>query len=58
MPSVDHQLEAHEGISQYCEKCGEVPDEPLRKDYFPEEPRSSLLSKVLGSVIGVRHLDE
>ncbi|KAJ5449413.1 uncharacterized protein N7458_005862, partial [Penicillium daleae] len=39
------------------EKCREVPDEPLRKDYFPEEPRSSLLSKVLASVISVGNLD-
>ena len=40
---INHQLEAHQGSSQDCEKCGEVPDEPLRKDYFPEErlqPRS------------------
>jgi hypothetical protein len=54
---INHQLEAHEGSSQDCEKCGEVPDEPLRKDYFPEGPRSSLLSEVLASVIGVGHLD-
>jgi hypothetical protein len=54
---INHQLEAHGGCSQDCEKCGEVPDEPLRKDYFPEEPRISLLSDVLASVIGVEHLD-
>lgn len=54
---INHQLEAHEGSSWDCEVCGEVPDEPLRKDYFPEEPRSSLLSEVLASTIGVGHLD-
>ena len=54
---INHQLEAHGGSSQNCEKCGEVPDEPLRKDYFPEEPRSCLLSEVLASVIGVQRLD-
>jgi hypothetical protein len=55
---INHRLEAHEGSSsQDCEKCGEIPDEPLRKDYFPEGPRSSLLSEVLASVVGVGHLD-
>ena len=54
---INHQFEAHEGSSQDREKCGEVPDEPLRKDYFPEEPRSRLLSEVLASVIGGGHLD-
>ncbi|OKO89278.1 hypothetical protein PENSUB_13813 [Penicillium subrubescens] len=54
---INHQLEAHEGSSQNCEKCGKVPDEPQRKDYFPEEPHSSLLSEVLASVIGVGNLD-
>lgn len=39
------------------EPHGEAPDEPLRKDYFPEEPRSSLLSEVLASVIGVGNMD-
>lgn len=28
-----------------------------RKDYFPEEPRSNLLSEGLASVIGVGNLD-
>ncbi|KAJ5267491.1 hypothetical protein N7478_010478 [Penicillium angulare] len=54
---INHQLGDHEGSRQDCEKCEEVPDEPLRKDYFPEEPRSSLLSEVLASVVGVGHLD-
>ena len=54
---INHQLKAHQGSSQDCGKYGEVPDEPLRKDYFPEEPHSSLLSEVLASVIGVGHLD-
>ncbi|KAJ5676442.1 hypothetical protein N7455_003811 [Penicillium solitum] len=54
---ISHQLEAHGGSSQDFQKCGEVPDEPLRKDYFPGEPRSSLLSEALASVIGVGHLD-
>lgn len=54
---INHQLGPHESTSQGCEKCEEVPDEPLRKDYFPEEPRSSLLSEVLASVVGVGHLD-
>jgi hypothetical protein len=54
---INHQFESHKGSSQDCETCGEVPDEPLRKDYFPEEPRSSLLSEVLSSVIGVGNLD-
>ncbi|KAJ5712338.1 hypothetical protein N7493_008806 [Penicillium malachiteum] len=54
---INHQLESHEGSSQDCEKCGEVPNEPLRNDYFPEEPRSSLLSEVLASVTGVTQLD-
>lgn len=54
---INHQVEAHEGSSQDCEKCGEVPDKPPGKDYFPEEPSSSLLSEVLASVIGVGHLD-
>lgn len=53
---INHQFESHKGSSQDCKKC-EVPDEPLRKDYFPEEPRSSLLSEVLASVIGVGNLD-
>lgn len=53
---INHQLGNHEGSRQDCEKC-EVPDEPLRKDYFPEEPRSSLLSEVPASVVGVGHLD-
>ncbi|KAJ5370336.1 uncharacterized protein N7496_006428 [Penicillium cataractarum] len=53
---IKHQFESHEGSSLDCEKC-EVPDEPLRKDYFPEEPCSSLLSEVLASVIGVGNLD-
>ena len=55
--AINHQLEAHGGSSQNCEQCGEIPDEPLRKDYFPEEPRSCLLSEVLASIIGVQHLD-
>ncbi|KAJ5288141.1 hypothetical protein N7478_003827 [Penicillium angulare] len=55
---INHQLGDHEGSRQDCEKCEEVPHEPLRKDYFPEEPRSSLLSEVLASVVGVGHLDE
>ncbi|KAJ5253723.1 hypothetical protein N7524_010903 [Penicillium chrysogenum] len=55
---INHQLNAHGGSSQDCEKCGEIPDEPLRRDYFPEEPRSRLLSEVLAAVIGVPHLDE
>jgi hypothetical protein len=38
-----------------CEKCAEVPDEPLRKVYFPEECRSYLLSEVIAFVIGVEH---
>ncbi|KAE8334737.1 hypothetical protein BDV24DRAFT_172016 [Aspergillus arachidicola] len=54
---VNHQLEAHGDSSRNCEKCGSIPDEPLRKDYFPEEPQSCLLSEVLASVIGVQHLD-
>ncbi|KAE8155565.1 hypothetical protein BDV40DRAFT_294231 [Aspergillus tamarii] len=54
---INHQLEAHGGSSRNCEKCGSIPDEPLRKDYFPEEPQSCLLSEVLASVIGVQHLD-
>lgn len=33
---IDHQLGSHEGSSQNCEKCEEVPDEPQRKDYFPK----------------------
>ena len=32
---INHYLEAHGGSSQNCEKCGEVPDEPLKEDYFP-----------------------
>ena len=55
--AINHQLEAHGGSSQNCEQCGEIPDEPLKKDYFPEEPRSCLLSEVLASIIGVQHLD-
>ncbi|GKZ49461.1 hypothetical protein AbraIFM66951_002025 [Aspergillus brasiliensis] len=55
---INHQLEAHGCSFGDCEKCGNIPDEPLKKDYFPEEPRSCLLSEVLASVIGVRHLDE
>lgn len=54
---VNHQLEAHGGSYRNCEKYGSIPDEPLRKDYFPEEPQSCLLSEVLASVIGVQHLD-
>ncbi|KAK6810476.1 hypothetical protein RU639_013750 [Aspergillus parasiticus] len=54
---INHQLEAHGGSSRNCEKCGSIPDEPLRKDYFPEEPQSCLLREVLASVIGVQHLD-
>ncbi|KAB8257982.1 hypothetical protein BDV32DRAFT_77017 [Aspergillus pseudonomiae] len=33
------------GSSRNCEKCGNIPDEPLKKDYFREKPRSCLLSK-------------
>ena len=55
--SCDHQYESHEGSSQDCDKCGEGPDEPLRKYYFPEESRSSQLSEFLASVIGGGHLD-
>ncbi|KAL4934995.1 hypothetical protein BDV06DRAFT_140442 [Aspergillus oleicola] len=55
---LNHQFEAHGCSFEDCEKCGNIPDEPLKKDYFPEEPRSCLLSEVLASVIGVRHLDE
>lgn len=55
--AINHQLEAHGGNLQNCEQCGEIPDEPLSKDYFPEEPRSCLLSEVLASIIGVQHLD-
>lgn len=55
---INHQADAHEGSSQDCEKCEEVPGEPLREDYFPEEPYKSLLSGVLASVIGVGHLHE
>ena len=36
---------------------GDIPDEPLRKDYFPEVRRSCRLSEVLASVLGVQHLD-
>ncbi|KAJ5231014.1 hypothetical protein N7489_011722 [Penicillium chrysogenum] len=54
---INHQLGARGGSSKDCEKCEEVPDEPLRRDYFPEEPRNRLLSEVLASVIGVRQLD-
>ena len=54
---INHQLKAHQGSSQDCGKYGEVPDEPLRKDYFPKEPYNSLLSEVLASVIGVGYLD-
>lgn len=53
----NHELQAHGGSSQNCEKCGELPDEPRREDYFPEEPTSCLLSEVLASVIGVPNLD-
>lgn len=53
----NHGLQAHGGSSQNCEKCGELPDEPRREDYFPEEPTSCLLSEVLASVIGVPNLD-
>lgn len=34
-----------------------MPGEPLRKDHFPEEPGSSLLSEVLASVISMGYLD-
>ncbi|GMG12999.1 unnamed protein product [Aspergillus oryzae] len=54
---VNHQLDAHGGSSRNCEKYGSIPDEPLRKDYFPEEPQSYLLTEVLASVICVQHLD-
>ncbi|KAL3456097.1 hypothetical protein BJX64DRAFT_281593 [Aspergillus heterothallicus] len=54
---INHQLEAHGGSSWNCERCGNIPDELLRKDYFPEEPRSCLLSQFLASVIDVQHLD-
>lgn len=54
---INHQLNAHGGSSRNCEKCGEIPDELLRKDYFPEGPCSCLLSEVLASVIGVQHLE-
>lgn len=43
-------------VLRIVEKCEEVPDEPLRKDYFPEEPRSSLLSRFLASVVRYRTL--
>ncbi|CAG8008601.1 unnamed protein product [Penicillium salamii] len=55
---IRHQLNTHGGSSKNCEKCGEIPDEPLRREYFPEEPCSKLLSEVLASVIGVPNLDE
>lgn len=32
MAVINHQLEAYRGSSQDCEQCGEIPDEPLRKD--------------------------
>ena len=44
---INHQLGDHGGSPQDCEKCGKAPDEPLRMNYFPEEPRSSLLSESL-----------
>jgi hypothetical protein len=55
--AINHHVESHRGSSQNCDQCGKIPDEPLRKDYFPEEPRSCLLSEVLASTIGVQHLD-
>ena len=54
---INHQLKAHRGSFQNCEQCGEIPDEPLRRDYFPKEPHSCPLSEVLASIIGVQHLD-
>ena len=54
---INHQLGDYEGSRQDSKKCKEIPEEPLRKDYFPEEPPSSLLSEVLASVVGVGHLD-
>lgn len=55
---ISHQIRGHESSSsQDCEKCGEVPDEPMRKDYFPKEPQSCLLSELLATVIGVANLD-
>lgn len=58
MTEINHHFDGHEGSSRNCERCGDIPDEPLRKDYFPEERRSCRLSEVLASVIGVQHLDE
>lgn len=54
---ISHQLEAHGGSYKECQKCVEVPDEPLRKNEFPEEPCTSQLCDVLASVIGVEQLD-
>lgn len=54
---IDHQLKNHEGDTENCEQCENIPDEPCKCDYFPREPRAYALSEVLASVAGVPHVD-
>ncbi|KUL81337.1 hypothetical protein ZTR_10422 [Talaromyces verruculosus] len=54
---IEHQLKNHEGDTENCEQCENIPDEPRKCDYFPREPRACALSEVLASIAGVPHVD-
>ncbi|KAE8553417.1 hypothetical protein EYB25_004799 [Talaromyces marneffei] len=54
---IDHQLKSHEGDTEDCEQCENIPDEPRKCDYFPREPQAYALSEVLASIAGVPHVD-
>lgn len=54
---IGHQLKNHMGDSEDCEQCENIPVEPRKKEYFPDEPQVCLLSDVLASVAGVAHVD-
>lgn len=45
------------GSMEFLSHRSESYDVATRKDYFPKEPQSSLLSEVLAAVIGVGNLD-
>jgi hypothetical protein len=55
---IEHQL-GHSKSEGDCELCRSwpVPEEPMRGDYFLQEPSACLLSKVLADVAGVQNID-
>lgn len=57
MDEIGHQPKNHLGDLKDCEQCENMPDEPQKNEYFPDELWVCLLSDVLTSVAGVAHVD-